>query len=728
VTTPSPELAAKVAGSAIYVRDLIDAGAALVAVVRSPHPHAELVSVDPSVALRLPSVLAVLVGGDFAPFRLGHVIADQPVLACRRVRHVGEPVAAVCAETTEALAAAVAAVRVEYRPLPHALAPRDALTLGVAIHDACPDNIAAEHVVERGDWDAVAATVAAWAEGEFTVGPQHHAAMEPQCALATWAPGEIVLHAPVHAPHSLIREYAPFTERWDESFAIRTQVIGGSFGARYEHPLHLVCAEFARRLHRPVGVILTRREDFLASNARMAMTIRVRIGATADGRIVAKQCDVVADNGAYSLHGPSVAAAAAVRSDNLYRFQAVRTRARTVYTNGVPSQCFRGFGSPQAVFAQEQLVDELSRMLGLDPVEIRRRSATRSGDRTIHGWRVDHAALDRCLDAVEAASGVEPAPPDEQDRRWRRGRGVACGVHVVSNRAAHPDGDFALVRMDVTAAGRIRVASGEVEVGAGSVGTLRFLVAGALGVPAGMIDVVVGDTAATPRGLGSFASRTSFFAGNAAIDAAAKLTARAASLADELGVGADAPFAAAVAAAARQGRTAALSVTGSYVPEGVTGVDASLLGNVSPTYTFSAHVCWVRVDCATGAFTIERYVAAHDAGTVLDEPSARGQVIGGVVQGMGYARLEESVVDAAGKMMNPGFLDYRVPTTADAFPVEPVFVESYEPAGPLGAKTIAEPPLIPVAACLANAIRDATGARLHALPLSPERVLGAIPP
>jgi CO/xanthine dehydrogenase Mo-binding subunit len=727
MTAPSPELAAKVAGSAIYARDLIDRGAALVAFVRSPHPHAELVSVDPSPALRLPGVLAVLTGADFAPFLLGHGIADQPVLAVERVRHVGEPVAAVCAATTEALAAAVAAVRVAYRPLPHALTPNDALALGVAIHDACADNVASERIVDRGDWDRVASTVAAWAEGDFAVGPQHHAPMEPHCALATWAPGEIVLHAPVHCPHSLVHDYAPHTARWEESFAIRTPVIGGSFGARYEHPLHLVCGELARRLRRDVGVVQTRREDFLTSYARMAMTMRVRIGATADGRIVAKECDVLADNGAYSLHGPPVAAAAAVRSDNLYRFEAVRTRARTVYTNGVPSQCFRGFGSPQAIFAQEQLVDELARTLRLDPIEIRHRSATRSGDRTIHGWRVDHAALDRCLDAIDAASRGQTVAPDLNEGRWRRGRGVACGVHVVSNRAAHPDGDFALVRLDVTPDGRLRAASGEVEIGAGTVGTLRSLVAGALGIPAPTVDVVVGDTATTPPGLGSFASRTSFFAGNAALEAAALLKARAAAMAQGFGLAAGASFAEVAAAATREARTAELSVTGSYVPDGVTDVDASLFGNVSPTYTFSAHVCWVRVDCATGAFEIERYVAAHDAGTVLDETSARGQVIGGVVQGMGYARLEESVVDGAGKMLNPGFLDYRIPTAADVFPVEPVFVDSYEPAGPQGAKTIAEPPLIPVAACLANAIHDATGGRVRALPLSPERVLGAIP-
>jgi CO/xanthine dehydrogenase Mo-binding subunit len=722
----APELVAKVAGSAIYTRDLIDRGAALVGLVRSPHPHALITAIDTANALALPGVLGVLTGAAFEPFRLGHIIADQPVLAAGRVRHVGEPVVAVCAETREALAAAVAAVTVSYRPLAHALAVHDALALGVAIHDGCPTNIAVERRVEHGDWPAVSGRVAVWAEGTFIVGPQHHAPMEPHAALARYQPGRIVLHAPVHNPHALVHEYAPHTTRWEETFAVRTPVIGGSFGAHYEHPIHLICSEFARRLRRDVGIVLSRREDLLAGNARMGMTLTVRLGATADGRIIAKASDVLADNGAYSLHGPSVAAAAAIRSDNLYRLEAVSTRVRTVYTNAVPSQCFRGFGTPQAVFAQEQLVDELAGKLGIDAITLRRRSATRSGDVTIHGWRVAQAGLLACLDAIDEATRDERARPRTAGR-WQRGLGIACAVHVVSNRAAALDEDYARVRLRARPDGGLSIASGEVEIGAGTVATLRRLVCDALGVDPARVSVVVGDTDATPPGLGSFASRTSFFAGNAALAAAAAMRDRLASVAVTVGCVVDDEPGTVLTAAASQGRTGELDVTGEYVAAGVSDVDESLAGNVSPTYTFAAHASAVRVDTATGAVTVERYVAAHDAGTVLDDASARGQVIGGVMQGLGYACLEEVVTDDAGRMLNPGFLDYRIPTAPDSFAVETVFVDSFEPAGPRGAKTIAEPPLIPVAACVANAVCDAAGARVRRLPLTAERVLAAIP-
>ncbi|MDR7519980.1 MAG: xanthine dehydrogenase family protein molybdopterin-binding subunit [Armatimonadota bacterium] len=731
------EILAKVKGEADYARDrlerdLLRGECLLVGLLRSPHPHARIQCVDVSRALRVRGVKGVLTGDDFAGIRLGHVIADQPVLAVDRVRYMGEPVVAVAAETVGALRSGLGAVRVSYGPLPSALTPEEALTLEVPIHEERPDNIALSLNVERGDWEHAARRAEVWAEGEFTVQPAQHAYMEPYAVLAKHAGNTIILCAPMHSPHMILEEYRSLLRDWEEGLEIEVPTIGGSFGAKYEHPVHVICAEFARRLRRDVGMVMSRREDFAQATPRVNLSLWVRIGASRDGQLITKESRILANNGAYSLHAPSVVRAATIRMDNLYKFEAVRAQAKLVYTNTVPTQCFRGFGSPQSAFAQEQILDELARKLGIGPGELRKRNAVGPGEVSVHGWKIGSCGLGECVDVVERAiardrvegggeGGETSAPMGE---RWRTGYGVACGTHVISNRAVNPAGDFSVVRMIVTDDGRVRVSCGEVDVGGGTATTLRRIVAGILNIKESETEVILGVTAGTPFGLGSFASRTTFFAGNAALSAARRLRENVARVRQELGLDDGAPLDAVAAAAAEAGRLSDLEAEGVYIPPGVELPDDSWKGNVSPAYTFAAHGCRVRVDTWTGLVLVERYWAAHDAGRIINPVGAEGQVYGGVLQGLGYALSEGAIFSERG-VENPGFLDYRVPTAADAVPVEAFFVSTEEEAGPLGAKTIAELPIIPVAACVANAIYDATGWRVRRLPMEPETVLRA---
>jgi CO/xanthine dehydrogenase Mo-binding subunit len=730
----APEVQARVRGEAEYARDWLEreltgGTCLLVGLVRSPHPHARIRSVDVSQALRVSGVRGVLTAEDFAGMRLGHLIPDQPVLAVDRVRYVGEPVVAVAAETAGALRAGLRAVRVSYEPLPSALTPEEALALEVAIHDDRPDNIALSVIAERGDWNRASRLAEVWAEGEFTVQPAQHAYMEPHAVLARYANDTIVLCAPMHSPHMILEEYRSLLQGWEERLEIEIPSIGGSFGAKYEHPVHLFCAEFARRLRRDVGMVMSRREDFLQATPRVNLRLWVRIGASRDGQLIAKESRILANNGAYSLHAPSVVRAASVRMDNLYRFQAVRAQADLVYTNTVPTQCFRGFGSPQSAFGQEQVIDELARKLGMSPVEIRERNAVGPGEITVHGWKVGSCGLRECLRAVSRAIARDRTERGEGEPsgrlgpdRFRVGYGIACGTHVVSNRAVNPSGDFGTVRLAVTREGRIRVACGEVDVGGGTATTLGRIVAERLEIDESETDVVLGDTANTPYGLGSFASRTTFFAGNAALIAARRLKENIERVRRELGLHDGASLRTVASAAAERSQLSRLQGEGTYVPDGVELPDESWKGNVSPAYTFAAHGCRVRVDTWTGLVRVERYWAAHDAGRVLNVAGAEGQVYGGVVQGLGYALTEGAIFSERG-MENPGFLDYRVPTFADVVPIEVFFASTEETAGPLGAKTIAELPIIPVAACVANAVHDATGWRVRNLPMEPETVL-----
>ncbi len=521
--------------------------------------------------------------------------------------------------------------------------------------------------------------------------------------------------------------YRPIVNSWGSDFEIVTPAIGGSFGAKWEHPTHLVCLAFAHRLQRDVAMVFPRREDMIGGRTRLPMRIHMRLGATAEGRLVAKETTLWADNGAYSAHGPTVTMAAAIRMDNLYRFSAVKARAELVYTNNLPTECFRGFGSPQAAFAQEQLIDALARRLNLDPAALRRSNATRAGDTTTHGWQIGSCGFDDCLDAIAMRVDehrLHASPP--ADGRHRVGYGIAAAVHGISNRGYDQRFDRAAVTLTTEPNGAICIGSGEVELGCGTVEVLIATVSRGLALERDRLRVVLGDTASGPYGLGSFASRTTFFAGQAALDACRQLRLACRRLAAELGLVPDASVAEVIDVAVARGRIAELAVSGTYESAGVTLPDDSGYGNISPAYTFGVHACHVCVDVLTGKVLVEQYWAAHDAGTIVNPNGAAGQVIGGVLQGLGFALAEAVSVGEDGPLLNPGYLDDRVATFPHAVPVDVIFAPTFEEAGPGGAKTIAEPPIIPVAACVANAIHDALGVRQHRLPMTAERVWRAL--
>jgi len=721
MTVTTPTVLDRITGRARYASDLAARNTVVAGFARSPYPHARVTGINTKGALKVDGVLAVLTPADFEGIKLGHQKADEPVLSLL-ARYVGDGVAAVAATSPEALARGIDALEIEYQVLPHALTVDDALRLAVPLHESCADNIASAFLAERGDWDEVCARVTVWVDDTFETEAVPHAYLEPRSTLVRVHGDRLELVTGAHSPQELLQQYRPVVESWGTSLEVLTPAIGGSFGAKWEHPSHLVSLAFANRLGRDVAMVESRRDDMIAGRTRLAMRIRMRLGATADGQLLAKQTELWADNGAYSGHGPTVAMAAAIRMDNLYRFDATKAAAQLVYTNNVPSECFRGFGSPQSGFAQEQLMDRLARRLDLDPFELRRRNVTQTGDTTIHGWQIGSCGIKQCLDAVSVRLNThrkQLVAPDEA--RYRIGYGSAACIHGISNRGYDKRFDGANVTLRVERDGTLRIGSGEVELGCGTVDVLKAVISRELGVDPDGLQVVLGDTQFGPFGLGSFASRTTFFAGRAALDACERLRTACTKLAADCGR-TDATIPQAIGMAIAENRESELAVTGCYEPDEVSVPDDSGFGNISPAYTFGAHGCCVQVDTFTGKTTVLQYWAAHDAGKILNPSGAIGQVIGGVLQGIGLALAEVVAVDAEGRMLNPGYLDDRVATFPDAVPVDVVFVDTIEDAGPSGAKTIAEPPLIPVAATVANAIRDATGLRQQRLPMTPERV------
>ncbi|MCP4984353.1 MAG: xanthine dehydrogenase family protein molybdopterin-binding subunit, partial [Gammaproteobacteria bacterium] len=442
------------------------------------------------------------------------------------------------------------------------------------------------------------------------------------------------------------------------------------------------------------------RDDMIAGRTRAAMRFKMRIGATATGKLLAKETMLWSDNGAYSLHGPAVMRAAAFRADSLYRFAATRSEGQLIYTNNIPSECFRGLGITQSTFAQEQLIDELANRLNMDAVKLRKMNTIGEDETTLHGWQVGSCGIVDCLDSISnRIDQHRHNQPLATDNRYRTGYGVAAFIHCIGNRGYDQHFDRAYVKLTAMPDDRIRISSGEVELGCGTVEVLIKTVSRELAIDPQRLDVILGDTAIGPHGMGSFASRTSFFVAFAAEDACRRFK-----------------------LAMQHKPLQNIEVTGIYQPDNVVVPDESGYGNISAAYTFGTHGCFVRVDSYTGKVSVEQYWAAHDAGKIVDINAAEGQVIGGVMQGLGYALTECTAVADNGQLLNPGYLDDRVPTFADAVPVDVIFVDIFEKSGPAGAKTIAEQPIIPVAACVANAVHDAIGVRLNRLPINPERV------
>ncbi len=719
----SASLRDRALGRARYAADLVPSGAAVVEMVRSPHPHARVLEINATDTLAVPGVVGVLTPDDLAGLTIGRLISDEPVLSST-ARYVGDGVAAVAAEDHASLLAGIAALEIVYEPLAHASNTNESRTLGYDIHDGSPGNIASRFISERGDWEAVADRVVEWAEGTFETAPVPHAYLEPRATFVRVTDSCLELVTGTHFPTALQEDYQRIVKPWGIELRVVNPEIGGSFGAKWEHPTHLVCLAFAHRLGRDVAMVTPRRDDMTAGRGRQGMRITMAIGADADGCLIAKKSFVESDNGAYSCHGPSVAIAAAIRTDSIYRYEAVRASSELIYTNTMPSDSFRGFGLPQGVFAQEQLVDELAIRLGLSAAEIRRRNVVATGDTTMHGWKIASSGIQGCIDEVEARIDTHrndsggKADPGE---RHQVGYGFAACIHGISSRAYDARFDRDEVKLVPGTDGSITIMSGEVEIGCGTNETLRTIVSEELDVPGESLHVVLGDTDKGPYGLGNFASRTTLVSGRAAIEACRQLRHRCADMAADLGLTTDEDMTVVITAAAKAGRTDDLAVIGRFEPDGVVIPDSSGFGNVSAAYNFAAHGCCVSVDTWTGKVTVKQYWAAHDPGRIFNPSGARGQVIGGVTQGLGMALTEELALDADGRVLNPGFLDDRVATFPDAVPIEVIFVDVDDPAGPMGAKTIAEPPLIPVPACVANAIHDAVGVRSRRTPMTSER-------
>ncbi len=736
---PRPDAQAKVTGAARYAADLAFEGMLHAKVLRSRYPHARLLSVNTRQAAAVPGVVAVLTARDVPGVnRHGLERPDWPVLCDDRVRYIGDAIAVVVAETEAVAAQALELIEVSYEPLEVVDSPERALEPDVPLlHEG--GNVAKHIHLERGDLAQGFAQAEVIVEHTYRTARAEHAFLEPECSVAVpGADGRITVYVGSQIPFEDRRQVAEALGLPESRVRVVHTETGGTFGGKEDiaGQIHAALAAWVTR--RPVKLVYTRPESIIAHPKRHPTVIRLKTGATREGKLVALEAHILGDTGAYASLGSYVMTRTATHATGPYEIPHVWIDCRAVYTNNIPSGAFRGFGVPQSAFAVETQMDLLAERLGLSPWEIRRRNAFRAGSITGTGQELrEGVGLLETLDRAEAAwTGLGGAWSGGGSGGKRRAWGVACAFKNVGLGGGAPDTAGASV--EVTPEGRVLVKAGAAEVGQGLVGVLCQIAAEELGVDVGRVDALVGDTDLTLDGGATTASRQSYITGNAARLAARSLRQTLAAVAAEaLGLPVERLSFARErigqgerwlsweeAVALAQGAGRALRTEQIYKPPETRPLGQG--GDMHFAFGYAAQAVEVEVDTATGEVKVLRVIAAHDVGQAINPLGVLGQIEGGVVMGMGLG-LTEEVTMRDGLPLVTNLAQYRIPTVAEMPEILPIVVEDPAPEGPYGAKGIGEIPSIPTPAAIANAIYRACGARVWEIPATPERVRAAMP-
>jgi len=734
----------KVLGRAAYAGDLSLAGMLHAKLLRSPHPHARILSIDTSAAAALPGVKAVVTGADVPERRWGVHHKQQTVLAKGVVRFVGEEVAAVVA-TSEAVAQdALDLIRVEYEEMPAVLDIDAALAEGaVQVHDA--GNVVEQIKIARGDVEAGFAEADLVHEETYTTHSQYPGYMEPMATLAaTDGNGRLTVWTSTQSVFLARQRLAEALDRPLSSIRVIQATVGGGFGAKIvEERSSVIAAFLATRVDRPVRVNLSRLDDILSGCFSVPMRIRLKMGMKRDGTITAKEAMIDAECGAYAGLSPEVMLVTVMRSDNMQKISNVRSRARMIHTNSMPRGAFRGFGGTQMSFALNSHMTAMADMLGLDPIALHRKNAIRTGDISVHGWDIGSCGLPECLDQVATAIRW-----DEKRGRsgtggvLRRGVGMAAVMHVSGNRTMG-NWDGSTVVLKVNEDGRAVILTAEADIGQGANTMLTQICAQELGIPVSHITVQAPDTDSAPYCLGSIASRVTINAGNAMLGAARQARTQILEAAAEK-LGCDAEDLAIVDGVVQSGKNPNLfaplpevcryhifrhggegiHVRFTHDPKTVM-MDKDHYGNIAPAYSFAAQAVEVEVDTETGQVRVVESFLSDDCGKAINPLAVHGQSAGAAVQAIGWT-LYEQLQFEDGRLMNGNLADYTMPTAESVPTMHSDIVESNDPNGPLGAKGASETAILPGAPAIANAIQDAIGVRITDLPITPEKVLAAL--
>ncbi len=660
--------------------------------------------------------------------------ADQPVLAETHVRMRGEAVAIVAGDPDVVGALDLDGFPVAWDPV----AALDGMNAARApdaaqLHEGREGNVLTGGRVVTGNAQSALESATHVASGTARTGFVEHAYIEPEAGVAWMDGGTLVIRACTQAPVMDRDDTARVLGLTPERVRIIPSATGGGFGSKLDLSVQPLIGLVALKTGRPARMVYSRRESMAATTKRHPATMTARIGTDADGRITGMEFDGDFDTGAYASWGPTVAVRVPVHASGPYRIPNYRANARALHTNGPVSGAFRGFGVPQAAILQETLFDELADKAGLDRLEFRRRNALRDGDRSVCGQDLAGVGIGDCLAALETpwhAALDRARVANAADGSVRHGVGVAscwygCGNTGLPNPST--------IRLGLTGDGRLCLHQGATDIGQGSNTVITQIAADALGLPVSDFTLIGPDTALTPDCGKTSASRQTVVTGKAAWLAGQALRAKLLALANMGGdarLELDGPV-----IRLREGRASrdidltglgcdargyALSVEESYDPP-TTALDENGQGVPYAVYGYGAQIAEVTVDRALGTVRVTGITAAHDLGRVINPVLARGQIAGGIAQGLGLALMEEYIPGRTDNLH-----DYLIPTVGDMPRIDTILLEHPDPEGPLGAKGLGEHALIPTAPAILNAIRHATGVRLNRVPALPHRVLAAL--
>jgi xanthine dehydrogenase molybdenum-binding subunit len=592
-----------------------------------------------------------------------------------------------------------------------------------------------------GDVAAAREEAAYVVEDRFSTTWVTHCCMGTSGAVAEFDPANnLTIHTNTQIPSLAQKDFLGALKAMgitDRRVRVIKPCIGGGFGSKLDtYAYEYIAILLAYYTRRPVKIEFDRTEEFIATSTRQPTITRISQGCDANGKLLFRDLSMILDNGAYTSWGATTPSVMMMPITTLYRVPNVRYEAKCVYTNNTYAQAMRGYGNPQATFAIESTMDMLAEKAGIDLIEFRRINANQSGDVSPQDLRITTCGLEECMDTIKQTLDWD-AP-----KAVSEGVGLSSLIHVGGGaRVYKSDGCGNIIKMDDF--GKVDVFTGATDMGQGSDTVVAQIVAEELGLLVEDIHVIHSDTDVCPWDVGAHASRTTFIAGNAALGAAKKLKARILeigakqlempleklALADRCVVDRDDPQKrieiGKLLRKAHFSHGGQMLMAEYFYDPANENMGKDFKGNMSMTYTFGTHGVRVKVDEETGKVKILKYVAAHDVGKAINPLLLEGQVYGGVMMGIGYA-LSEQVILEKGENMNPNFRDYKILTAKDVCPIEAPVLETYDEAGPYGAKGIGEPGCVPTAPAIANAIYDAVGVRIKDLPITPEKVLAAI--
>ena len=767
----------KLSGEAEYIHDLKVPKMLYGKIKRAKYCHAIIKSIDTSKAEKLPGVKAILTreNNPIKQFKIGF-IKDNPPLKYDKVRQFRDEVAAVAAISEEIAEEACDLIKVEYEPLPTVFDPIEAMKEGAPlIHEKdfmgreIKNNILpVKWHIEHGDLDEAKKKSKYIVESEYKTSWAHHCCMGTTGIIANFdLNNNLTVYLPTQIPNLAQNDFNQILRALglrNKTTRVVIPTIGGAFGNKLDtHCYEYIAILLSWLSKKPVKIVFDRAEEFFAMAPRQPSIIKISHGCDENGRLTFREAKAILDNGAYTSWGATTPSVMFVPMSSLYKLEAVKFDATCVYTNNIYAQAFRGYGNPQANFAIESSIDELANEAGIDPFELRLINANEPNETTPMGLKITSCALKECLEEVKNELQWS------KERKDGRGVGIASLIHVGgAARIYRSDGHGMIMRIDDF--GKVYVYTGASEIGQGSETSIAQTVAEILGVFPEDVKILRHDTDVCPWDVGTHASRQMYVSCKAAIrcanDAKKKILDYASKfMKDEV---------------LKQNKNNP-SFNGEYldylfepenleikhrkvflkrfpelkdyyvsfdkilrrihfrgnksgnmiVTETFFEPDTEMLhpktskGNFSETYAFAAHGIEVEVDKETGEINIIKFVAAHDVGKAINPLLLEGQIYGGVMQGIGFALYEQMILDK-GKLLNPDFLDYKIPTIMDTPDIKIKLVEKPDPKGPFGAKGIGEIGLIPVAPAIANAVANAVKVRMRELPIVCENVLEKI--